>query len=107
VVQFSESPWSVFQSRLTPALERLQAAAGGKNSLLADAIQSPAGSMNAADEFNKVISRRLGVGFNELPPDQKTKAVRFWVWQRANRGVSASAEEKAFKDIFYGGAFTK
>jgi len=92
------------QGPSSPALERLQAAAsGGKRSPISEAVQAPAGAMHAADEFNKVIFRRLGVGFNELPPDQKVQAVRFWVWGRANPNPSVEAEKKAF-DAIFGGA---
>lgn len=77
----------------SPAIERMQSLSG-KNSLLKDAVNAPAGFLNSADEFAKFVQQRTGTRFQELPPETKIGATKFWTWWKNYPDASPQAIEK-------------
>lgn len=83
----------------SPAIERLESVVG-KNSVLKDAVNSPAGFINSADEFSKAVQDRIGISFNELGSDQKIQAVKVWTWLKKNPGAAPAEVERVWKRYF-------
>jgi len=79
----------------SPAIERMGSVAKG-NTLLKDAVQSPAGFVNNVDQFNSAIKSRLGKGFDALDAQEKSAAVKFFVWMKANPDASKTTADKVF-----------
>ncbi len=66
------------QGPSSPAIERLQSVSG-KNSLIKDAVQAPAGFLNQADQLVKAVEQKMGKPFTAMSPEERTQAVRYWV----------------------------
>jgi hypothetical protein len=75
------------QGPSSPAIERLQSAQG-KNSLLKDAVNAPAGFLNSTDEFSKFVKTRTGSAFQDLSPQAKLGAAKFRIWLNKNPDAS-------------------
>jgi hypothetical protein len=87
------------QGPSSPAIERLQSTVG-KQSLIGDAVNAPAGFLNSADEFAKLVKQRTGVAYEQLDTAQKAKAVRAWTWMKSNPGASMEQTERAWRKFF-------
>lgn len=87
------------QGPSSPAIERLQSAAKG-NSLVADAVNAPAGFLNSMDEFGKVLQRRLGKPWAQMDETERAAAATWWAWQKKNPNASQQQVELAFKRSF-------
>ncbi|MBA2680997.1 MAG: hypothetical protein H0U76_21700 [Ktedonobacteraceae bacterium] len=79
----------------SPAIERMQSALG-KNDLLKDAVNAPAGFLNSMDEFKKYVAERTGQPYSKMSPDQQLGVTKFWTWMKGNQGASESAANKAW-----------
>ena len=82
----------------SPAIERLQSASG-KNSLLQDAVNAPAGFLNSADEFNKLVQQRTGQSFQDLPQSAKVGAAKFWSWAKSHPDASQALQETTWTKL--------
>jgi hypothetical protein len=87
----------------SPAIERLQSASNG-NTLLQDVIRSPAGFLNQADQFSKLLTSRLGKNFDQLSPTEKSGAVKFLLWTKKNPDASATTADQMFNKLLGIGA---
>lgn len=83
----------------SPAVERMQSAAKG-NSLLADAVQAPAGFANQLDQFNKILKSKLGKSYAALDPEGKRAAVKWMVWSKNNPNASQRTADEVFNKLF-------
>lgn len=86
------------QGPSSPAIERLQSSMG-KKSLVNDAVNAPAGFLNSADEFMKIVKQRLGTSYQELPESQKVQVIKAWTWMKSNPGASMDQTEKVWKKL--------
>jgi len=87
------------QGPSSPAVERMGSVARG-NTLLQDAVQSPAGFVGSVDQFDKMLKDKLGKGFNELNATEKTSAARYWTWAKKNQDAGMEKSEKMWSMIF-------
>jgi len=87
------------QGPSSPAVERLGSVSRG-NTLLQDAVQSPAGFVGSLDQFNKMLKDKLGKGFNELDATEQTSAARYWTWAKKNQDAGMEKSEKMWSMIF-------
>jgi hypothetical protein len=87
------------QGPSSPAIERMQSIQG-KDSILQDAVRSPAGFVNNLDQFSKMMSKKLGTPFEKLEGDAKKKAIQYWVWAKKNQNASPSQLDGKFKELF-------
>lgn len=83
----------------SPAIERLNSASRG-NTLLQDAVQSPAGFVHQAEGFNKLLKSRLGRGFDGLNDDEKKAAVKFYAWAKSKPDAGPEATDKMWAKFF-------
>jgi hypothetical protein len=83
----------------SPAVERLGSVTRG-NSRLQDAVEAPAGFVNNVDQFNKLLASRLGKGFDQLDPAEKSAAVKFFVWQGKNPTAGKATEDAVWAKLF-------
>ena len=83
----------------SPAIERMNSVAN-KNGLVTDAVQSPAGFLNTADQFMKSIEQRTGQKFNDMSASDKAASVKFWLWNKNNPGASPGSVETTYKKLF-------
>lgn len=85
----------------SPAVERLGSVTRG-NSLVQDAVQSPAGFTNQVDQFNKALKSKLGKGFEQLSEPEKAAATKYFIWLKKNPDVSQATQDAIFSKFFGG-----
>jgi hypothetical protein len=67
------------QGPTSPAVERLNSVTNN-NSLLQDALSSPAGFVNATDQFAKTFQSVTGKALDNLSPPEQAAATKLWIW---------------------------
>ena len=83
----------------SPAIERLNSVSNS-NSLIQDAVQSPAGFVNQMDEFSKYVSGRVGKPVSQFSPEEKSAMVKVWIMQKNNPDISQSKLNDFFMKQF-------
>lgn len=85
------------QGPTSPAMERTKALREAKG-LPGDLFESPAGALNAADEF---MAKRSAAYFNrpfeQLQQNEKNSLIRLLMWRQQNPNASLTDEESMFK----------
>ena len=84
-----------------PAVERAQAALGGKQSLASDALSRPVTFMKKAEVLNDDANRFFGKDYGRLTDEEKLKLIRFDAYMRSKgESLSGKDRDKAIKAIF-------
>ncbi len=87
------------QGPSSPSIER-QASAMGGSKPLTEAIESPAGFINSADQFfPQEAQKRFGKAWNQLGPAERQKLIRLWTWQKKNPEAFPKRIEAAWQAI--------
>ncbi len=87
------------QGPSSPAIER-QTSVLNKSRPLQEAMQSPSGFINAADQFMPSESlKRFGKQWNELNDLEKVKLIKLWTWAKSNPDALESDWDKVWKKL--------
>jgi hypothetical protein len=90
-IQRADGPSSV-------ALQRMQAAMGGKGGVVKEAVTAPAGFMNNIDNFNQELAKRFGGTIDELTGPKKSAAVKIYLWLKRNPDASQADVERVWRE---------
>ncbi|MFW7380284.1 MAG: hypothetical protein ACOH5I_15840 [Oligoflexus sp.] len=90
------------QGPSSPAIER-QTAVLNKSRPLQEAIQSPAGFLNSADQFIPAQAMdKFGRPWAELNQKEQSALIRFWTWRKSNPDALPVDESKVWQKLWDG-----
>jgi hypothetical protein len=90
------SSFRASQGPSSPAIERMQSVTG-KNSLIKDAVQAPAGFLNQADQLVKAVEQKMGKPFANMNAAERQQAVKYWVALKNQENPNQAAIDQFLK----------
>jgi len=76
------------------------ASVSNKSSLLQDAIRSPGGFYNQADNVAKQVMTKLGKPLKEFSTAEQTATAQYFLWIKNNPEASMATMDAQFKRLF-------